>query len=259
MKKMLLVGVAALLVSGALAADDETIEKNVVVEVVGEEGENVRVIRIDADGEHEGREMIFVGEDGKVHEIKGGSGNHWVSAFGNGDFMFHAGMGRHAVLGVQLIELTPELRRHYGVAGDEGVMVSRVVDDSAASRAGIEVGDILIAVDGEKVASTHGVRHNLMDKEDGDVVLVDLFRNGRLMTVTADAEVREAPMMMQHRLELICDSDEECDSPHAIAFRNECEGSDECEVRVTCSDDGCSCVVNDADVECPDSMPHHRN
>ena len=45
-------------------------------------------------------------------------------------------------LGVSLIGITPELRAHYG-SKDAGVLVGRVEKDSAAAKAGIEVGDIL--------------------------------------------------------------------------------------------------------------------
>ena len=47
------------------------------------------------------------------------------------------------VLGVGLTDLTPELREHFGVGGDAGVMISRVVEDSPAAKAGLRVGDII--------------------------------------------------------------------------------------------------------------------
>src|SRR4029077_19784150 len=50
---------------------------------------------------------------------------------------------RRGYLGIQLIEITPELRAHYGVARDAGVLVGGVEPDSPAAKAGIEVGDII--------------------------------------------------------------------------------------------------------------------
>src|SRR5262245_15606747 len=51
--------------------------------------------------------------------------------------------GKHAggFLGVQLIGITPELRQHYGVPKDAGVLVGAVEADSPAAKAGIQVGD----------------------------------------------------------------------------------------------------------------------
>ena len=43
-------------------------------------------------------------------------------------------------LGVELVDLTPELREHFGAPRDVGVMVGRVEPGSPAARAGLEVG-----------------------------------------------------------------------------------------------------------------------
>ena len=287
MKNLVIASAALVLTSSlAFAVTDEPVEKKILVEVIEGSGNtvvdlddgngNVRMVMVSEDGElHEStggehdiwvsaggeagdgeHKMIFISEDGNVKQIEGGPAVKWISSHGGGDFVFENGMGRHAVLGVQLVELTPELRTHYGVEEDAGVLVSKVVADSAAQYAGIEVGDILTSVDGNAVSSTFGVRHNLMDKEEGDVVLVDLYRNGRLMTVNADVEIRDTPRMIQRHLEITCEEGD-CGRPHAITFHNECDGSEECEVLVTCGDEGCSCLVNDEAVECPDSMPHN--
>lgn len=257
-QRSLRIGLALILSSSVAMAvvNDQNKSENVVIETVDDVG-RVKVIQIDGAGGG-GQEMIFVSDDGKVQRVQGGEGHHWVSAMGSGDFVFDFAMGKHAVLGVQLIELTPELRSHFGVVESAGVLVSKVIPESAAERAGIEVGDILTAVGGEAVSSAHAVRHNLMGREEGDIVLVDLNRSGRSMTVNAAVEVDDSPMVMQRKVEIICDDEgDDCSSPHAIAFQNECEGSEECEVRVTCGDEGCNCIVNDEAVDCPDSMPHH--
>ncbi|MBZ0111379.1 MAG: PDZ domain-containing protein [Thermoanaerobaculia bacterium] len=254
----LCIGLALIMSSSVVMAgvDDEKKSENVVIETVDDVG-RVKVIQIDGAGGGD-QEMIFVSDDGQVQRVQGGEGHHWVSAMGDGNFVFEHGTGMHAVLGVQLVELTPELRSHFGVLEDAGVLVSKVIPESAAERAGIEVGDILTAVDGKAVSSAHAVRHNLMGREEGDIVLVDLNRNGRSMTVNAAVEVDDSPMVMQRKIEILCDDDGGgCSGPHAVAFQNECEGAEECEVQVTCGEDGCSCIVNDEAVDCPDSMPHH--
>jgi hypothetical protein len=238
-----------------MAMVDEKESENVVIDTLNDVGP-VRVIQFDGPGDDNG-EVLFVSDDGAVQRVQGGEGHHWVSATSDGNFVFEHGAIKHAVLGVQLVELTPELRSHFGVTENVGVLVSKVISESAAERAGIEVGDILTAVDGKTVSSVHAVRHNLMGREEGDIVLVDISRNGRVMTVNAAVEVVDSPMVMQRRIEILCDDDSGCSSPHAIAFHNECEETELCEVQVTCGDDGCSCIVNDEAVDCPDSMPHH--
>jgi len=67
-------------------------------------------------------------------------------------------------LGVQLVEVTPELRRHMGAAEDAGVMVSKVISGTPAESAGVRVGDLIVAVDGERISGTSALRKALHDK-----------------------------------------------------------------------------------------------
>ncbi|HZJ64774.1 MAG TPA: PDZ domain-containing protein, partial [Kofleriaceae bacterium] len=60
-------------------------------------------------------------------------------------------------LGVMVMGLTPELRQFFGVRGDRGVLVARVEPNSAAARAGIQVGDVLVRVDRRPVRSGEDV------------------------------------------------------------------------------------------------------
>jgi membrane-associated protease RseP (regulator of RpoE activity) len=55
--------------------------------------------------------------------------------------------------GVEVQRMTPELRAHFGAPADRGVLVARVAPDGPAARAGVEVGDVLVAADGKPLAS----------------------------------------------------------------------------------------------------------
>jgi S1-C subfamily serine protease len=61
-------------------------------------------------------------------------------------------------LGVGLTDLTPELRAHFGVPQEAGVMVSKVDAGSPAEKAGLKVGDVVTAIDGKPVATSFDVR-----------------------------------------------------------------------------------------------------
>lgn len=102
---------------------------------------------------------------------------------------------RRAVLGVQVLDLTPELRRHLGVEGDAGVLVSRVVDASGAAAAGIEVGDVLLAVDGERLAGSAELVREISGHDDGDVVRVELWRDGARREVEATLQKADRPQV----------------------------------------------------------------
>lgn len=97
-------------------------------------------------------------------------------------------LGRHLgrpVLGVELVQATPELREHMGAAPDRGLLVGKVLDGYPAERAGIEVGDLIVAVDGEAVEHTGDLVH-LLHERPGQRVQIDLVRNGRSTSVVVD-------------------------------------------------------------------------
>ncbi len=85
-------------------------------------------------------------------------------------------------LGVQLVETTPELREHLGGSEDEGVLVSKVLAGTPAARAGIAVGDLVVAVDGESVASVDELRAALDDKQ-GKTFPVQVIRKHKRVSL----------------------------------------------------------------------------
>lgn len=100
-------------------------------------------------------------------------------------------LGRGGYLGLELLELTPELRTHFGVPKEAGVLVARVKADTPGGKAGIQVGDIITAVDGKPVDSPSDVRSRVRDKKQGAAVSVELWRNRAKRTVTATVEERK--------------------------------------------------------------------
>lgn len=99
--------------------------------------------------------------------------------------------GKRAHLGVRLTDLSTELREHYGAPKDSGVLVASVEDGSPADKAGIKVGDIIIAVDGRDVESPLALRRALRDKKDGDSVRVEALRGRGRQTFIATVVERE--------------------------------------------------------------------
>ncbi len=106
------------------------------------------------------------------------------------------GIPRHlraarAFLGVQTIDLTPELREHFRVSKDAGVLVGKVVPDSPAAKAGLRVGDIITAVDGSAVESPGGLSRSVRNRKKGDALRIDYTRNGANATAVATVIERE--------------------------------------------------------------------
>lgn len=102
-------------------------------------------------------------------------------------------MVRRGYLGVALVDLTPELRTHFGVPEEAGVMVARVEPGSPAEKAGIKVGDILARVDGSSVKSSWDLTGKIRGLDDGQQVPVEVWRNGKAQNVTATIVEKERP------------------------------------------------------------------
>lgn len=94
-------------------------------------------------------------------------------------------------LGVELMPLTPELRAHFGVPADRGVMVARVVEDSPAARAGLQVGDVIAGVEGDGVESPWDLTMAVRGKEAGETARLEVWRDGRSLDFDVTLEERE--------------------------------------------------------------------
>jgi serine protease Do len=87
-------------------------------------------------------------------------------------------------LGVSMANLT-EIPQFYlqNIAGDvtEGVIITNIDPSGSAAKAGLEVKDIIVAINGEKVTDTDDLRKYLYTKLSvGDKVTIEYYRNGKL-------------------------------------------------------------------------------
>ena len=95
-----------------------------------------------------------------------------------------------AYLGVELVNLNEPLRAHFGVPEGTGVLVSNVVENSPASRAGIQVGDILTRFEGEDVPSSRRLTSMVRRAEAGDPADLEIWRDGKVETLSTTLDER---------------------------------------------------------------------
>jgi S1-C subfamily serine protease len=88
-------------------------------------------------------------------------------------------------LGVTVMSLTPELRKHFGAAEDRGVLVAHVEPGTPAAAAGIAVGDIIVEVRGKTIDSASDVRSALADASKGQSATIQLVRDGKPRSLQA--------------------------------------------------------------------------
>jgi len=101
--------------------------------------------------------------------------------------------GKRAYLGVSLVDISPELREHYGAGKENGVLIDSVADGSPADKAGLKVGDVVVSVDGKDVRWSGDLRRALADKKEGDTVRIEVLRNRARQTLVASVAEREGP------------------------------------------------------------------
>ena len=139
-----------------------------------------RVVRVVASPDFDfetSEDFVFVGDNDDTVQM--------------GAFAFHRG----GFIGVQLVDLTPELRAHFGIPENAGVMVSAVSEDGPAATAGALVGDIITAVDGEEIGSAGELARLVRQAEEGDFANLEVWRDGKVMTLTTTIAVRERPQV----------------------------------------------------------------
>jgi Do/DeqQ family serine protease len=102
-------------------------------------------------------------------------------------------------LGVTIQDLTPALAQAMGIAVSAGAVVTLVMAESAAAKAGLQEGDVIVALDGEPVTGSSQLRNAVGQSKPGVSVRLTLLRDGRerIVPVTLDAQApataQEAP------------------------------------------------------------------
>ncbi|OFX30303.1 MAG: hypothetical protein A2Z07_01660 [Armatimonadetes bacterium RBG_16_67_12] len=87
-------------------------------------------------------------------------------------------------LGVEIRgEIDLNTARAYKLPVDYGVVVVPQ-QGSPAERAGMRAQDIIVAIDGQKISTIGDLRRELFRRKPGDVVRVDVVRDGRRVTLT---------------------------------------------------------------------------
>jgi Do/DeqQ family serine protease len=89
------------------------------------------------------------------------------------------GTVQRAIMGVQISEITSELAKDKGLDQLKGVYVQEVNDNSAAKEAGIEVGDIIIQINGVAVNSPSELQELVGRSRPGDKISVLVKRKDK--------------------------------------------------------------------------------
>ncbi|MEM7768123.1 MAG: Do family serine endopeptidase [Pseudomonadota bacterium] len=119
------------------------------------------------------------------------------------DQLIENGSLRRGWLGVNVQPIDDAIAEAYGVAGQEGVVVTRVTDDSPAATAGLQIGDLILSIDGTPIPDVRTLTRLVADAGVAADVSLTLVRNrrervvevtlGELDTGREDDEETEVP------------------------------------------------------------------
>ena len=93
---------------------------------------------------------------------------------------------RRGLLGVTTQDLTPELVKAFSLKGQHGAVISRVEAGSPAEKAGLEPGDIIVAVNGQEIKNgSSQIRTAISLLQVGDTANIEIMRGDERKTVQA--------------------------------------------------------------------------
>lgn len=101
------------------------------------------------------------------------------------DSLVKYGEVRRGLLGVAVQDITPDLAQAFGLQQSQGAVITHIQPDSPAAKAGLEQGDVLIAVNGRPAKNSMDVRNMVGMVQIGDAVEMEIVRHGETMTRTA--------------------------------------------------------------------------
>ncbi len=110
------------------------------------------------------------------------SGAELMPDFGNGGY-----------LGVEPVEVTKQNMSKFGLSAVRGVAVEKVVENSPAQQAGVQIGDVIVAIDGEEISSIRKMMRIISEIAPDHQAKLTVLRNGEELEFTATLAKRPMP------------------------------------------------------------------
>ena len=101
-------------------------------------------------------------------------------------------------LGVTIQNLTPELSKSFGLKEEKGALVTDVIKDGPAGKAGVKRGDLIVEFEGKLVDDSTGLRNMVAGIAPGKEVQLKVIRHGKKETLSLPIGELPAKMMAKN-------------------------------------------------------------
>jgi serine protease Do/serine protease DegQ len=109
---------------------------------------------------------------------------------------------RRGELGISMQDLSPDLVRMMKLAVDEGVLVAHVIPDSGARTAGLQVGDVIVGLNGKPVRTASELANRIGLLASDASVDLEVVRQGQRKHLLAEltSKTQDLPRLDEHPL-----------------------------------------------------------
>ena len=101
------------------------------------------------------------------------------------DQIIESGSVRRGLLGVNIAEITEEIAESLSFASSEGALITAISPGSAAELAGLEIGDVVVEVNGEPISGPSELRNYIGMRRPDEMIEINVLRDGELLTFEA--------------------------------------------------------------------------
>jgi serine protease Do len=101
------------------------------------------------------------------------------------------GVVQRAVLGIEITDINDKLAKEKGLKTLEGAYVNKIGDQSAARKAGLKEGDVIVNVNGVQVRSVSELQEQIGRYSPGDKITIDAIRGEKVVKLDVELKNRQ--------------------------------------------------------------------
>ena len=95
---------------------------------------------------------------------------------------------RRAYIGINIADINQNMAEELNLEGVEGVLITNVLRDGAAKKAGIKRYDVVVSINGTKVNSVSQLHEQIIQFNPGEKIVCQIKRNGKIQDINIELE-----------------------------------------------------------------------